>query len=152
MSTTAVVLRLPSPSAHGAGHAFLGDLQRPSEAVANKPQEPTIAAAAIAAQRQRRWTDETRGSHMTEPLARSILKLIAIVTVLVGSIQTAQSLVSWAIFNDPVGPSIYVSHEDLVFPIRMGVFLYVVIIVLGFLLLALSPLLARHVAGRMPSN
>jgi len=52
-------------------------------------------------------------------------------------------------FKMPVGPSIYVPEEDFFRPVRFGFFQDLVVLVCGFVLLALSSVLARHVAGRI---
>ncbi|MCC6781490.1 MAG: hypothetical protein IT457_01510 [Planctomycetes bacterium] len=85
---------------------------------------------------------------MTESQARSILRLTAIATILVGTIQSAQSAITWLMFQMPVGPSMYASEEDFVRPLRFGFFEDLVVPVCGFVLLAFSSGLARYVARR----
>lgn len=89
---------------------------------------------------------------MTEALARSILRLTALVTILVGTIQSGQSALNWLLFEMPIGPSIYVPEEDFVRPLRFGFFQDLVVVVCGFIFLALSSVLARLVAGRIAAQ
>ena len=89
---------------------------------------------------------------MTEALARSILRLTALVTILVGTIQTAQSSITWFMFKMPVGPSIYVPEEDFIRPLRFGFLQDLVVLACGFIFLALSSVLARDVAGRIAAQ
>jgi uncharacterized protein YjeT (DUF2065 family) len=93
---------------------------------------------------------------MSEQAALSILRLLGITTVLVGVILTAQSLFSWLTFPKPGHYSALgeqVTIEGMVGDVaRAAATCNALIIVLGFLFCALSPTLARYVAGRMPSN
>ena len=93
---------------------------------------------------------------MSEQAALSILRILGITTVLVGLILTAQALFAWLHFPKPESYSslgAQVSFEGMVGDVaRTAAASYALIIVFGCLLCALSPMLARYVTGRMPSN
>ena len=93
---------------------------------------------------------------MTREQARSILRIIGIVTVLIGAIMTAQALFAWAKFPDEVifsGVGRYVPVEGMGGDVpSLTVMSNSLIIVFGVLLCALSSTLARLVVGRLPSN
>jgi len=83
---------------------------------------------------------------MNESTARSILRLVAIVTILIGAVHSAQSGLAWILFEGPIGPSIYVAEEEFLRPVRFSLYQDLVVLVGGYLLWAVSSLLARHVA------
>jgi hypothetical protein len=93
---------------------------------------------------------------MREELARAILKILGIMTALVGSILTSQALFGWlAIPKDQSGSGLgtYVSVEGMVGSVaRTAITQNLLVVLFGCLLCALSPALARFVAGKMPPN
>ena len=93
---------------------------------------------------------------MSEQLARSILKIIGIVTVLIGAIMTAQSLYAFVYVDEPKSVSAlgtYISVEGVFGDVaRAAIICNAVVMLMGFLLCALSPALARYVAWKTPSG
>lgn len=88
---------------------------------------------------------------MTEQTALSILRILGITTILVGAILTAQALFAWLTLPD-VGEysslGAHVSIEGMVGDVaRAAATSNALIMVLGFLMCSLSPMLARFVVS-----
>lgn len=93
---------------------------------------------------------------MSEQHALSLLRILGITTVLVGVILTVQSLFAWLSFPKSDAYSTIgtqVSIEGMVGDVaRAAAMSNALVVVVGFLFCALSPMLAHYVAGRMPSS
>lgn len=87
---------------------------------------------------------------MPESVARGVLKLVGITTILIGSVMTAQSLFAWLMFPNPSmsGLGVHVTMEGMVGDVaRASITMNAITILFGSLLCTLSPTLARFVAG-----
>lgn len=88
---------------------------------------------------------------MSEAVARSVLRVIGITTVLVGGILVARSLFGWlAVATGGTYSQLggFLEVEGLVGDTaRAAVVCNVIVVGLGLLFCALSPALARYVAG-----